>query len=650
MIFNQEKTLVAWNKDILDTYHDVIVSFDYARYSFNEQPRGGFCVVFFESNEEVPSLGGPGYSLGYTPSNQTDYCYIKGYNGFIGGLLGIGFDLNGEFGLSNELVDGLQKPISNSCTIRGRFDEDYKHIATSNNLFYGNKSFLVAEQIANESQIKFKTVRVIVSKAFTNVEVQMKNSEDRVYTTILTAKIPQKFRTGVKVGVTNTSFNTFTNFDIKNFNVAGFPGAVLEPELSDCANVLNLNTKMQGHCMVSSTDFVAVPVDGGVTVYEVRGGKLSPKQIIEESDPVYLLGGNDKFLFLNPYNTDEVAVYYKASNFFIKTQTLALSSDINDIPVGLIGDSPFCAATDNRNLAIGNKKNVYIYQFFTGSSAFGTFSFIQSITDNISGNIGYAVQLDTGKLLTSGGTPRLDGRYNSFVSFYTFNGVDWNDQPAQTFVSPNSANLYNEFGYSISMQGNEAIIGSPNEERRGKTTLGHGEAYHYVYLRSRRQWRPAMGIGNIYSIDTPGGNFGTSISFLGNNLIISAPYENYLFPPDLIFENKPNTGRVYIFRKNRGGTFSQSAAIAPDFERAQANMLFGRYVGLLGSRTAVVGVPYKNPLISSELDSYKVGCIFPLPPEHKPIFLDSIALYDTGGYQIDIETFTYLKLINYDQL
>lgn len=647
MLFNDEKNLIAWNKEVLDTYHDIIVSFDYARYSTVDIPQGGFCIVFFELESEVPTIGGPGNSLGYTPSKQSDYCYIKGYNGFSFGYLGVGFDANGLFGVKTDSVDGLEKPTPNSCTIRDSSENNYKRLTTSKNLLYSENPFIISEKVKNENDAKYKSVRVIISKAFTEIEVQIKDVDDRNFLSILKTSIPQKRRTGVKVGITNTSLDEYTKFNIKNFNVAGFPGIVTEPELRDCANIKNLGTFMGGRTVVSANDFVAIPVGTGVTIYELKDGSLSPRQIIEEAEPAYLIGGNDKFLFLNRENTDEIDVYYKASTNFLKTQTISLCGEVNDIPLSEVGDYPWCAATDNKSLAIGNKKNIYMFEYFSGSSTFGIFGFIQTLTNNPSGDIGYSVQLDKGKLLTGGGTPRVDGRRNAFVSYYEYSGVDWPDLPNQTFTSPNTANIFNEFGYSISMQGNEAIIGSPNEGRRNRITLGHGEAYHYVYLRSRKEWRVAMGLGNTYSIDSPGGNFGTSVAFLNNNLIVSAPYQNYLFPPDLAFENKPNCGRVYIFRKNRGGTFSQSAIIAPDFDRAKEYMFFGKYVGLLGSRTAVIGIPYNNILINAELDVYKIGCIFELPPEHKPIDFDSISLYDEGGYQIDMETFTYLKLINY---
>lgn len=390
MLFNEEKNLIAWNKEVLDTYHDIVVSFDYARYSQVETPRGGFCIVFFESDAEIPTLGGPRGSLGYTPSNQQDYCYVKGYNGFVFGYLGVGFDASGLFGIKTDLVDGLDKPIPNSCTIRGASEDNYKHIATSKNLLYSSKPMVIAEQVNSLQDITYKSVKVIITKAFTEIDVQVKYKDEKDFSSILKASIPQKRRTGVKVGLTNTTLNEYTNFDIKNFNVAGFPGIVTEPELKDCANIEDLGTYIKGRTIVSTNDFVAVPVGDGVTIYELRNGELSVKQIIQEEEPAFLIGGNDKFLFLNKENTDEVDIYYKASTSFLKTQTISLSSDVNDIPVNEVGDFPWCAATDNRSLAIGNKKNLYMYEYFSGSSTFGVFAFIQTLTNNPSGDIGYS--------------------------------------------------------------------------------------------------------------------------------------------------------------------------------------------------------------------------------------------------------------------
>lgn len=662
MIFNREKNLIAWNKDTLDTYHDIVVSFDFARYSLTNVPNGGFCIAFFETDLEIPKIGGPGYSLGYTPNNQSDYCYLKGYTGMKGAFLGVGFDSLGLFGVKTSLVDGLSAPIPNSCTLRGAEENNYNYIATSKPLttIYRNKNFYINEKIRTEDKATYKTIKVIISKAFTNVEVQVKFENEKEFVTVINQKLPIRRRTGVRVGLTCTTEENDSKFYVKNFNVLGFPGEVIPPELTDCATTLKDQVEIPGNTIVSSNNFCAVPVDGNINVYEIRAGQFKIKQILTGSESMVLLGGNEKFIFTGDNKTTTVSIYYKANDQFLYSGAVDLLDDNNpDInQLELEKYPPTCADTDNKFLAVGNNKYVFLYRFEASFNNFIVFNPIQTLYGNVSGDIGYQVQVDGEKLLTSGGTPRLGGRYNSFVSFYDYNGIAWSQAPAQTFTSPTTGNLFDEFGQSISMIGNEVIIGSPNEFRARKKTVGQGEVYHFVYTKAKnkpgKEWRPAMGLGSFYNIDSPGGNFGTHVSYLENNLIVSAPYENYHFPPDLILENLPNCGRIYIFRKNKGGTFSQAAVIAPGFnektgiQRAKAYMFYGKLVGLLGRTTAVATVPYNNAILySPEIDVYKIGCLFAAPPPHLPININSIALYDNSGYTIDIENYTYLQLLDY---
>ena len=665
MILNPEKNFVAWNTENLDTYHDIVVSFDYTRYSVQGNSNGGFAIVFFETSQQIPSIGGPGYSLGYTPNSVDDYCYKGGYKGLEGAFLGIGFDKSGLFGIATDKVDGINKPVPNSFTIRGSEIDGYKHIATSSNLYYTPKKFLISEDLNSEDDKKYRTIRVIVSKAFTEIEVQIKNEEDRFFYTALKTKIPKRKRTAIKVGLTTTFFDNFTKFDIKNFNVAGFPGKIADLEIKDCIQTERLFNTIDGKTVVSGNDFVAIPVGGLIYIYELKDGKFVQYQTIQETDPCYLIGGNNKFLFLNRKDSYEVIVYYRISKIFLRIQNIDLFEEIFESERIKLSNYPECAHTDAKTLAIGNGEYVFIYNFYTGFSAFGRFGLFQTITNHPSGSIGFSVQVDDKKLLTGGGKLKsLGGRTNSFVAYYEYNGFDWGDLPVQSFVSPTSGNIHDEFGYTISLQGNEAVIGSPNEFRRGgKDTVGQGEVYHYVYVNKRtgigREWRNAMALGSFYKLDTPGGNFGTAVSFLGNNLIVSSPGEMFLYPPDLAFENIPNVGRVYIFRKALGGIFTQAAVISPGyFEqgvtdettsvslRAEPYMYFGKYAGLYGSTGAAVAIPYRDNLAKGEIDFYKIGCIFNDSPVHLTIDRDKLALVDNSGYTIDIESNIYLKVIN----
>jgi hypothetical protein len=654
MTLNEEKNFITWNQEILDSYRDIIVSFDYARYSTNLDPQGGFAVVFVESNEDVPKIGGPGYSLGYTPNNVKDFCYLKGYKGMKDAFLGVGFDPVGNFALKTELVDGLEKAVPNSCTVRGSELENYKHIATSKDFYYTPINFLISEKINSLKDLKFKTIRIIISKAFTNLIVQIKNEEQLDFINVLDIKLPIKPRTAFRVGLTNTFLDNYTRFELKNFNVAGFPGVIAQPFVANCVQTETVNNFIQGYTTVSTLNFTAVPAGGGINVYELKNGEFSLSQIIQETDNTNLLGGNERFIFLSNNNTYSVEIYYKLSNFFYKIQSINLKEEIDFQYVKDL-DYPICADTDNKNLVIGDGNSIHVFDFITGISTFGFFSYRETLTNHVSGFIGRSVQIDNGKILTGGGVKkRFDSeRYNSFVAVYENTGFGFTDNNVQNFTSPISGNAFNEFGKVIALQGNEAVIGAPNEFRKNKNTLGQGEAFHYVYARKRsgvgREWRPAMEIGNFFKLDTVAGNFGSHVSFLGNNLVISAPNENYHTPPDKVFEDKPNVGRVYFFRKNRGGAFTQAALVTPlnsesnGLQRIEKNMYYGNLIGLYGNLAAAIAVPYKDILLKGEIDFIKIGCIFDTPPVHLPIKEESYGAYDTSGYIIDMITDTYMQ-------
>ena len=76
---------------------------------------------------------------------------------------------------------------------------------------------------------------------------------------------------------------------------------------------------------MSSNNFVAIPIGGLIYLYEIREGKFFQYQILQETDPCYLIGGSDKFLFLNKKDTYEIVVYYRVSKIFLRIQTLTLT-------------------------------------------------------------------------------------------------------------------------------------------------------------------------------------------------------------------------------------------------------------------------------------------------------------------------------------
>jgi hypothetical protein len=646
MFFNEDKNIAFYNNQALDTYHEIIVSFDYARYSKNGIPSGGFSVSFYRSSFDRPRGGGPDFSLGYLPNKQSEYCRLGGYPGLEGAMLAVGFDSIGNFSVATDQYNGLSRPTPNTVTIRQGFEENYNYVSTSKNLINTPIRFKIADEIQDDSQIKWKSVRIIISNGFTQIKVQVKEEWQKDFFTVLESRVGVKARDAVKAAIISTTNDNDTEFDIRNFNVAGFPGTPKVERFGGCLQIDNLFGYSDGNTIVTGNDFIAAPINGDINIYKLKNSRFEVDQVLSETTGMLLLGGSNKFLFGGLKNSTSVVIYYNNENKFFRSQEINIYEDARDLPNGeRYIDFPVCAHTDDSTCAIGNNRYVSIYDYFgntSDGSIFGTWIYTQSLFDELTGGLGASLRVEDDKLLA--------GSLNSFVNFYTYDGAEW--VLDSTIFSPYSGNEYARFGASLALRKNDLIIGAPYEFKRRYTTVGQGEAYHYYYSlnpeTNTRRWRKIMDIGNFFLINTPGGNFGTHLEMKGNNLIISAPYENYLEPPSQVFEDIPNCGRVYFFRKTGSGIFTQSNIVAPGAEFARPYFLYGRFVGLFDNYIGVSiaqSVPGAGKL-PSEINFINIDCTFPTPPIHIPIPADSISLVDNAGYAIDIETLTLMQLIS----
>lgn len=644
MFFNEDKNIAFFNRQSLDTYHEIVVSFDYARYSKNDVPTGGFAVVFYNANFTKPKDGGPGPALGYLPSNVVDYCKLDGYKGVNGGVLGIGFDLNGDFALKRYTYDGANTATPNSASIRLGVLDDWKLVATSKNFLNTPVGIKIADKITDEKEIQYKSVRITITNGFTKIRVQIKKAEDKNFFTVLEASIPQQERDAVKVALTSTVLDDATQFDIRNFNVMGYPGVPKPPKFTDCIQNINFGEFFRGEALVSEGNFVAMPVGGKILVYKLLNNKFELTQTLSDSSDLKLLGGSDKFLIANVENTTTVIVYYNNENVFFRTQEINLLEDslVNEDLNKIYEKPPICADTDNEFLAIGNGDQVavYLYSFNPNAAGFGIFVPTgQTLVETVTGGLGAAVQVDNDRILA--------GSLKGYVNYYQFDGVDFILQ--QTIFDPTTGNPYSRFGAALSLQRNDLIIGAPYSYKLRYNTVGQGEAYHYFFSLNRqtnqREWRRIMNIGNFFLIDTPGGEFGASVKLKGNNLIVGAPTENFLNPPEQPFEDIPNCGRVYLFEKTRSGLFTNGSVIAPDADKAVPYSFYGKYVGFYGDNVGISITPYTPGGQPSEVNFINKFCVFTEPPKHLPISFQSIALVDNAGYMIDIESLTYMQLL-----
>jgi alpha-tubulin suppressor-like RCC1 family protein len=219
------------------TKADLTISFEYACYGANPIGDEGFCV--FLVNNFVPTIsgGGPGPGLGYTAvSGISAWINDAGYipakmtsDGISGGLIGIGFDLKGNFALSSfGIVPGRDVGIPNSITIRGPYCYYWPLIYTSQSLNGSAYSvpFNLYQQITGDATPEFHKARVRFTDFGKTVVIDLKKYNYENYFNYATFTLPENYYAkplpdAVYCGLSYSSGLCGSNFEIKNFGING---------------------------------------------------------------------------------------------------------------------------------------------------------------------------------------------------------------------------------------------------------------------------------------------------------------------------------------------------------------------------------------------------------------------------------------------
>lgn len=443
--------------------------------------------------------------------------------------------------------------------------------------------------------------------------------------------MPQKLRTSVRVGITNTTNDSQTMFKIRNFNVAGYPGDTVATLISECSQDIRQSSVMDIKTLPVGQEFVSVPLNGSILTYTTNGAQYRLKNTAYGN--LKILGDDGRSVLLTSADRPIVDVYRFLGEKLVYTASLNVPD--NTIPV--------CGDIDNNTLVFcttAGGGNVYIYQYNNNidvTDDLGTWKLSQTINYTqipLGFGLGTSVALSEKNMLI--------GNNNSYVHALQYNSLNtW--APLQTITCPYTGSSL--FGYAIDVQGQEAIIGAPNATKPKFGYTGEGEAFHYFLSSTTNRWNAIMGISNFYSINTLAGNFGESVRLKNNYCIVGSPSEMWL--KDLTYwpEDQPNVGRAYVFRKTDNGLFSQGTVLYPSSSIKCDYLFFGKAVNMY-DRYAFVASPFYSSELYREnksfLSIFDTGCYLASPPPHIPVTLSAIDLIDDSGYIISFDNNTYL--------
>lgn len=162
---------------------------------------------------------------------------------------------------------------------------------------------------------------------------------------------------------------------------------------------------------------------------------------------------------------------------------------------------------------------------------------------------------------------------------------EWKEQAK---LVPEDAVEKAEFGHSVAISGDTAIVGAYLDPHDGKNKAGSA----YIFVSERGEWEQQAKLTPDDADD--GKNFGKSVAIHKHTVIVGAHLDNH---------SGSKSGSAYIFARDGNNWTQQAKLTASD---AAARDEFGISVGISGS-TAIVGSPFDDDAGGKSGSAYIFG-------------------------------------------
>jgi len=138
-------------------------------------------------------------------------------------------------------------------------------------------------------------------------------------------------------------------------------------------------------------------------------------------------------------------------------------------------------------------------------------------------------------------------------------------------IVPGDPEEFDQFGFSVDIYGDLAVVGSPYEDSNGTNSGGA-----YVFKLSGKEWIEQAKLLGTDTVEN--NNFGMSVALFGDTIVVGAPFNDH---------TKDAAGSVYVFATD-GTNWSQQAKLNASDDLFEAQ--FGYDVSIF-ENTILVGAP-----------------------------------------------------------
>jgi hypothetical protein len=288
-------------------------------------------------------------------------------------------------------------------------------------------------------------------------------------------------------------------------------------------------------------------------------------------------------------NAGVAYIFDLSGSTWVETQllsgSLASSSDNFGFSVSLDGDR--CLIGANFEDPAGGDVNAGVAYIFDLSGSTWVESQILSGSLGSGGSssdqFGYSVSLDGDRCLIGALNEDPAGAATNAGAAYIFDlvGSTWTETQVLTGSLP-AVDVDDKFGESVSLDGDRAIVGAPQEDLTGGTRAGVA----YIFDLSGSTWVETQLLSGSLAVGNDDDLFGRSVSLYGDRVIIGAPGED---PAG----GSNSAGVVYVFTLS-GSTWVENQIISGSLAVGNAFDNLGNAVSLNESR-AVFGSPFEDP-------------------------------------------------------
>jgi hypothetical protein len=238
--------------------------------------------------------------------------------------------------------------------------------------------------------------------------------------------------------------------------------------------------------------------------------------------------------------------------------------------VAISGETVLIGAPGSDTIRVNNSNAPGLaYVYVRSGTSWAAQSILNGFSSSTSDQFGRSVALDGDTALIGALVDQTPAGFTGSAYVYIRSGANWFGQ-AQ--LAPADGGLFGQFGASVSLQGNAALVGSPFAPG------GSGNGRAYLYERSGTSWAQQTFL--TASDGAPNDTFGAAVSLSGTTALIGAAKADSPAGFD--------TGAGYVFTQNAGVWSAQSKLVVP-LENSVGNRL-GYAVAVSGD-TALVGAP-----------------------------------------------------------